>query len=415
MSTLSRSISSCAFVLVPDGLPPVSATSSSALRPASLLSRCLRKSATPCSIWNPPCASGPVLTVRRPILTGGASAIAGIGRTVASAAAALLARMLRLSTLGFIGYLRQRFTALLVVSARAVVHRAGGHSSLRAAESDGETSQRSAPNHGWPPSYRKYRDWEARNHVPRPHVTRTCSEPGTSPEAPQVLRPWRAGHAGRVPQIRNRAPLGSGGRADAGNRPGRKPASCHAGWRQQRNVRDMRRRRTTHAARPCSIRSNRFHRLARAPRDPENRSAHLYLRSPSHWTGSRAGSAPFAHVRARGGASKSSRYFRSAIHFEPCPGDNTGPAPCSSSRPFPPAARCRRAPPVPPRSPYRSRRPETAHLPRGVSQTSPSSRLGSERRQFGHAWGRFSLGQRQHDSQPASGLSMTALYRGAVL
>ena len=35
--TLSRSISSCALVLAPAGLPPVSATSSSILRPASVL------------------------------------------------------------------------------------------------------------------------------------------------------------------------------------------------------------------------------------------------------------------------------------------------------------------------------------------------------------------------------------------
>src|SRR3954463_4215694 len=106
MSTLSRSISSCALVLVPAGFPPVSAISSSAGRPASLLPRCLRNSPTPGSIGKPPCASGPVFTVRRPIFTGEASAIAGIGKAAASAAAAPLARTLRLSTLDFIGWPR---------------------------------------------------------------------------------------------------------------------------------------------------------------------------------------------------------------------------------------------------------------------------------------------------------------------
>src|SRR5215472_7386495 len=84
-STWSRSISSCALVLVPAGLPPVSPTTSSALRPASLLSRCFRNRLMPCSIWMPPWASGPVLTVRSPILTGVSSAIAGSGRLAANA------------------------------------------------------------------------------------------------------------------------------------------------------------------------------------------------------------------------------------------------------------------------------------------------------------------------------------------
>src|ERR1700722_12501108 len=88
-STWSRSISSCAFVLAPAGLPPVSAMISSAVRPASLLPRCLRNSEIPCSIWMPPCASGPVLTVNSPILTGFAWPNAGNGRLAASAAAAL--------------------------------------------------------------------------------------------------------------------------------------------------------------------------------------------------------------------------------------------------------------------------------------------------------------------------------------
>jgi hypothetical protein len=46
-STWSRSISSCAFVLAPAGLPPVSAMINSAVRPASLSPRCLRNSETP--------------------------------------------------------------------------------------------------------------------------------------------------------------------------------------------------------------------------------------------------------------------------------------------------------------------------------------------------------------------------------
>src|ERR1044071_3973364 len=103
MSTLSRSISSCAFVFVPAGLPPVSATSSSAGRPASLLPLCFRNTATPCSIWNPPWASGPVLTVSRPILTGRSSAIAGFGNLAANAAAAPPARIVRRRSFEVIG------------------------------------------------------------------------------------------------------------------------------------------------------------------------------------------------------------------------------------------------------------------------------------------------------------------------
>src|SRR5262249_17379750 len=66
--TLSRSINSCALVLAPAGLPPVSAEMKSILRPASVLFFCLRKVAMPCSIWMPPWARGPVLTVSRPVL-----------------------------------------------------------------------------------------------------------------------------------------------------------------------------------------------------------------------------------------------------------------------------------------------------------------------------------------------------------
>src|SRR5664279_652870 len=93
-STLSRSINSCALVLVPAGLPPVSAEKNSTLRPAILLSCSLSQVSTPCSIWIPPCASGPVLTVSRPSLNGAAWAMAGAGNlNVASAAPAAVAAM----------------------------------------------------------------------------------------------------------------------------------------------------------------------------------------------------------------------------------------------------------------------------------------------------------------------------------
>src|SRR6185503_8288318 len=84
--TLSRSMTSWALVRAPAGLPPVSATSSSTLRPASVLAFSLRKARIPCSIWMPPWASGPVFTVSRPILNGAACAMAGVGnRSVAAA------------------------------------------------------------------------------------------------------------------------------------------------------------------------------------------------------------------------------------------------------------------------------------------------------------------------------------------
>src|SRR5438067_6110301 len=68
--TLSRSTSSCVLVFAPAGLPPVSAMISSALRPAIMLLRSLRKSWMPCSICLPPAASGPVRTVRKPMRIG---------------------------------------------------------------------------------------------------------------------------------------------------------------------------------------------------------------------------------------------------------------------------------------------------------------------------------------------------------
>src|SRR5512144_3215795 len=90
MSTWSRSISSWVLVLAPAGLPPVSPTTSSTLRPAIVLFRSLRNRSTPCSIWMPPAASGPVLTVRRPMRTGLLWARARVGRAAAPAASAVL-------------------------------------------------------------------------------------------------------------------------------------------------------------------------------------------------------------------------------------------------------------------------------------------------------------------------------------
>src|SRR5712691_1847785 len=72
--TLSRSIASCALVFAPAGVPPVSAEISSTLRPAKALFFSFRKVRMPCSIWMPPWASGPVLTVSKPILNGAACA-----------------------------------------------------------------------------------------------------------------------------------------------------------------------------------------------------------------------------------------------------------------------------------------------------------------------------------------------------
>src|SRR5262245_6862789 len=92
MSTWSRSTSSCVLVLVPAGLPPVSATTSSTLRPASMWFRSLRNRIVPCSIWIPPVARGPVFTVRRPMRTGLFWAMAGAGSVAARIAPVVPAR-----------------------------------------------------------------------------------------------------------------------------------------------------------------------------------------------------------------------------------------------------------------------------------------------------------------------------------
>src|SRR5215468_5938853 len=99
--TLSRSMSSCALVLAPAGFPPVSAEMNSILRRANVLPFSLRKDAIPCSIWMPPWASGPVLTVKSPIRNGAACAMAGAKRNDAVATApAAKARRLSLRAIG---------------------------------------------------------------------------------------------------------------------------------------------------------------------------------------------------------------------------------------------------------------------------------------------------------------------------
>src|SRR5262245_25916308 len=121
--TLSRSITSCALVLAPAGLPPVSATSSSTLRPASVLPFSLRRAAMPCSIWMPPCASGPVLTVSRPILKGAAWAMAGAGNGSRAAAvpAAAPARNVRRLSLRDIGVLPRLLLRLATLWLAAII------------------------------------------------------------------------------------------------------------------------------------------------------------------------------------------------------------------------------------------------------------------------------------------------------
>src|SRR5215471_16785237 len=102
--TLSRSISSAALVFAPAGLPPVPAEMNSILRPASVLFFCLSRVEIPCSIWMPPWASGPVLTVSRPIRNGAPWAIAGMPMVAAAVPAALPARNLRRSRQSGIAY-----------------------------------------------------------------------------------------------------------------------------------------------------------------------------------------------------------------------------------------------------------------------------------------------------------------------
>src|SRR5438552_12925762 len=69
----------------------------------------------PCSIWMPPWASGPVFTVKRPMRTGLACALAGLGR-VAAAARAVPARNVRRSSLAVIGFPPGPFLLFLLLS-----------------------------------------------------------------------------------------------------------------------------------------------------------------------------------------------------------------------------------------------------------------------------------------------------------
>src|SRR6266699_2719645 len=134
--TLSRSISSWALVLAPAGLPPVSAEMNSILRPANVLLFSFSSVAMPCSIWMPPCASGPVFTVSRPILNGADCAIAG----------AFNVKALTPPRIPFSTVLRRSFMGVSLPSVgvvrfdRALMHEwaAAGHRVLHV----GETSER---------------------------------------------------------------------------------------------------------------------------------------------------------------------------------------------------------------------------------------------------------------------------------
>src|SRR4051794_5152176 len=85
--TFSRSMSSCVRVFASAGCPPVSATMRTALRPASMLLRCLRRRLIPSSICRPPAASGPVRTLRNPIRIGSLCAEALVERQATAAIA----------------------------------------------------------------------------------------------------------------------------------------------------------------------------------------------------------------------------------------------------------------------------------------------------------------------------------------
>src|SRR5437764_9180930 len=89
----SRSTISWILVRVCAGTPPLSATISSTLRPASVLLRSVRNCVSARSMSMPPEASGPVFTVIRPSRIGPAWARTG---TAAAAAAAPVAWMKRL-------------------------------------------------------------------------------------------------------------------------------------------------------------------------------------------------------------------------------------------------------------------------------------------------------------------------------
>src|SRR4051812_38855191 len=86
--TLFSSTSSCVLALAVAGTPPVSATISWILRPASVLPRSARYICMARSMSMPPEASGPVFTVSRPMRTGSACAWATPGSVTLAAAAA---------------------------------------------------------------------------------------------------------------------------------------------------------------------------------------------------------------------------------------------------------------------------------------------------------------------------------------
>src|SRR5205823_7991870 len=98
---------------------------SSILRPAIVEFRSFRNRLVPCSIWMPPCASGPVLTVRSPILTGLFWAIAGIGRFAAKAApAAPLSQLRRVILEAILAFLPNGSFAAAHAKASRVARRA---------------------------------------------------------------------------------------------------------------------------------------------------------------------------------------------------------------------------------------------------------------------------------------------------
>src|SRR5437763_1189163 len=106
----SRSTSSWILVRVCAGTPPLSATRSSTLRPASVSLRSFRYWTSARSMSMPPEASGPVFTVTRPSRIGSPCARTGS----AAAAAALPAAWMNLLRVNRMPCLRQLFEKLLV-------------------------------------------------------------------------------------------------------------------------------------------------------------------------------------------------------------------------------------------------------------------------------------------------------------
>src|SRR3954468_10405951 len=107
----SRSTSSCTLVRACAGTPPLSPTSSSTLRPASVLLRSFKYCTSARSMSMPPEASGPVLTVIRPRRIGPCWARDGSALAAATAPVAWTKR-LRVNRMGL--FLLQFFEKLLV-------------------------------------------------------------------------------------------------------------------------------------------------------------------------------------------------------------------------------------------------------------------------------------------------------------